>query len=73
MVDTWLNLDAGEIRRKEWAILGYDKFFSPFPTDGDFGALVVDAEGCMGGILTGGSGFSAETDVTYATPIVALL
>lgn len=24
-------------------------------------------------IVTGGSGFSAETDVTYATPIVAAL
>ena len=35
--------------------------------------LVVDAEGRMGGMLTGGSGFSAKTDVTYATPMVALL
>lgn len=34
---------------------------------------MVDAEGRMGGMLTGGSGFSAKTDVTYATPMVALL
>ena len=58
---------------KEWAILGYDKFFSPFSAKGDSGALVVDAEGRMGGMLTGGSGFFAKTDVTYATPIAALL
>ena len=57
---------------KEWAIIGYDKT-SPFSVEGDSGALVVDAEGRMGGMLTGGSGSLETTDVTYATPIVALL
>lgn len=65
--------EKSSFKSKEWAILGYDKSFSPFSTIGDFGALVVDAEGRMGGMLTGSSGFSAQTDVTYATPIVALL
>ncbi len=62
--------EIGSFESKEWAILGYDKSSSPFS---DSGALVVDAEGRMGGMLTGGSGFSAKIDVTYATPIVALL
>jgi len=34
---------------------------------------VVDVEGRMGGMLTGGSGYSDQTDVTYATPVVILL
>lgn len=58
---------------KKWAILGYDKSFYSFSCKGDFGALVIDAEGRMGGMVTGGSGFSEKTDVTYATPIIALL
>lgn len=57
---------------KKWAILGYDKSFSSFSDKRDSGALVVDVESRMGGMLTGGLGFSAKTDVTYATPIVAL-
>ena len=65
--------EIGSFESKEWAILGYDKSSSPFSDKGDSGALVVDAEGRMGGMLTGGSGFSAKIDVTYATPIVALL
>ena len=60
-------------KSKEWAILGYDKSFYSFSCRGDSGALVVDAEGRMGGMVTGGSGFSEKTDVTYATPMVALL
>ena len=58
---------------KEWAILSDDKSFSPFSTKEDSAALVVDVEGRMGGFLTGGSDFSDQTDITYATPIVALL
>lgn len=65
--------ENSSLESKEWAILGFDKSFSPFSDVGDSGALVVDAEGRMGGMLTGGSGFSAKTDVTYATPMVALL
>lgn len=34
---------------------------------------MVDVEGRMGGFLTGGSDFFDQTDITYATPIVALL
>lgn len=71
-VRTYFNKDSS-FESKEWAILGYNNSFSPFSDKGDSGALVVDAEGRLGGMLTGGSGFSATTDVTYATPIVSLL
>lgn len=61
------------LESKEWAILGFDKCFSPFSDGGDSGVLMVDAEGRMGGMLTGSSGFSAKIDVTFATLMVALL
>ncbi|MCJ1347327.1 hypothetical protein MMC31_005550, partial [Peltigera leucophlebia] len=65
------NYGKSSFESKDWAILGYNKS-SPFSARGDSGALVVDAEGRMGGMLTGGSGFFNTTDVSYATPIVAL-
>lgn len=65
--------DASSYISKEWAILGLDKSNSPFSALGDSGSLVVDAQGRMGGMLTGGSGFSRGIGITYATPMVALL
>lgn len=64
---------SNSLKSKEWAILGSDKSFYPFSYKRDSGALVVDAEGRMDGMVTGGSGFSEKTDVTYVTPLVALL
>lgn len=65
--------DNSSLVSKEWLILGFDKLFSTFWARGDSGSLVVEAEGRMGGMSTGDSGFSGETDVAYATPMVALL
>lgn len=71
--DRTYSSENSSLESKEWAILGYGKSSSLSSARGDSGALVVDAEGRMGGMITGGSGFFAKTDVTYATPMVALL
>ena len=65
--------EVGSFKSKEWAIVGFDEPFNPFSKNGDSGALVVDAQGRMGGMLTGGSGKSVVIDVSYATPMVVLL
>ena len=54
---------------KEWAILPYDNKSGAFSAKGDSGAVVVDGAGRIGGLLTGGSGPTDSTDVTYVTPI----
>ncbi|KAF8326997.1 uncharacterized protein EI90DRAFT_3226658 [Cantharellus anzutake] len=51
----------------EWAILPYDKS-GAFSAPGDSGAIIFDGQGRIGGILTGGTGLTETTDVTYATP-----
>ncbi|KAJ6463459.1 hypothetical protein C8R45DRAFT_520868 [Mycena sanguinolenta] len=73
---------------KEWPILPY--LVEPsrgFSAPGDSGAVVVDARGRMGGMITGGAGCTAkpkgaegwakgrdaEIDVTYATPMEFVL
>lgn len=58
---------------KEWAILSHDKSFSLFLAKRDSGTLMINIEGRISGILTDGLGFFFKTDVTYITPIVALL
>lgn len=65
--------DNSSLISKKWPILSFDKSFAPFSARGDSGSILVDAKGLMGGMLTGDSGLSAKTDVTYATPMVALL
>ena len=65
--------DNSSFVSKEWPIVGFDKSLSPFSAKGDLGSLVEDAEGWIGGMLTGGSGYLGQMDVTYATPMVALL
>ena len=59
----------------EWAILSYgnkskSKVFSEC---GDSGSAIVDINGHMGGMLTGGSGSTDAFDITYATPFQWLL
>ncbi|KAL0069091.1 hypothetical protein AAF712_003777 [Marasmius tenuissimus] len=39
----------------------------------DSGSVIVDGGGRIGGLLTGGAGSNASTDITYATPIDFLL
>ena len=60
---------------KEWAILSSDrKSDKPFSEVGDSGSVIADGLGRIGGLLTGGNGFSlASLDMTYATPISFLL
>lgn len=65
--------DGTQITAKEWAILGYSKETGAFSKKGDSGALIFDATARMGGLLTGGSGLTATSDITYATPMEFLL
>lgn len=58
---------------KEWPILPYDVKSGPFSAPGDSGAVIVDGRGWIGGLLTGGAGTKAKSDITYATPISFLL
>jgi hypothetical protein len=53
---------------KEWSIVGYDKSRA-FSEKGDSGAAIVDGQGRIGGLLTGGAGIKTSLDITYATPI----
>ena len=53
----------------EWAILPFDKKSGAFSARGDSGSVVVDGAGRIGGLLTGGSGTTDSTDMTYVTPI----
>ncbi|KAM6489864.1 hypothetical protein JOM56_013416, partial [Amanita muscaria] len=44
-----------------------------FYTLGDSGSIIADPMGRIVGLLTGGSGQTDSTDVTYATPFYWLL
>lgn len=57
----------------EWPILPYDHKAGVFSAKGDSGAVIVDSQGRIGGLLTGGTGKNERTDVTYATPFSWLL
>ncbi|KAA1477184.1 hypothetical protein DENSPDRAFT_844369 [Dentipellis sp. KUC8613] len=65
------NLRAGT--SKEWAILPLDSKNHAFSETGDSGAVVVDFNGRMGGLLTGGAGKATGLDLAYATPVSYLL
>jgi len=54
---------------KEWAVIPWDKTSGAFSDKGDSGSVVVDGLGRIAGIITGGSGITETTDVTYVTPI----
>jgi hypothetical protein len=57
----------------EWAILPYDNKSGAFSAPGDSGSIIVDGHGRVGGILNGGAGKTASSDITYATPCLWLL
>jgi hypothetical protein len=65
--------DGNTETSKEWAILPFDSKSGPFSAKGDSGSVIVDSLGRIGGLLTGGSGFTPSSDITYATPISFLL
>jgi len=55
----------------EWAI--YTPKKGAFSAEGDSGSGIVDCLGRLGGLLTGGGGYSENSDITYATPISFIL
>ncbi|KAF8959249.1 hypothetical protein BDZ97DRAFT_1761585 [Flammula alnicola] len=56
----------------EWAILPYDKS-GAFSAPGDSGAIIFDGQGRIGGVLTGRTGKTETTDITYGTPFYWLM
>ncbi|KAG8806839.1 hypothetical protein FRC19_007028 [Serendipita sp. 401] len=52
----------------EIAVLPYSKITGPFSVPGDSGSIVLDRNGRILGMLTGGAGTTDGTDVTYLTP-----
>jgi hypothetical protein len=54
---------------KEWAVISLDKSSGGFSAKGDSGSVVVDGLGRIVGMITGGSGATETSDVTFVTPI----
>ena len=52
----------------EIAILPYNKKHGKFSDPGDSGSIVLDRDGRIVGLLTGGAGPTDGTDITYLTP-----
>lgn len=59
--------DGNEITSMELAILGRDKYES-FSGRRDSGAIIVDEQGRIVALLTGGTGGDDDIDITYGTP-----
>ena len=57
----------------EWVIINYNSKLEVFSGPGDSGLIVADIHGRIGGMLTGGSGKTKSSDMTYATPFWWLL
>jgi hypothetical protein len=57
------------VESREWPVIATNKDSGPFSVKGDSGACVADVFNRVGGILTGGSGVTESSDVTYVTPI----
>jgi len=53
---------------REYAIYPYSREDGPFSASGDSVSIVVDGQGRIVGLLTGGAGMTDATDVTYITP-----
>ncbi|KAF8839846.1 hypothetical protein BDN67DRAFT_990623 [Paxillus ammoniavirescens] len=62
------NDDTGE-ESVEWAIYNHDNKSCVFSAPGDSGSIIVDGLGHIGGLLTGGTGKTDTSDITYATPM----
>lgn len=52
----------------ELTIMPYGDETGVFSKGGDSGSIIVDGRGRFGGLLTGGTGKTESSDVTYATP-----
>ncbi|KAG0639091.1 hypothetical protein HOY80DRAFT_113258 [Tuber brumale] len=58
---------------REWPVIATDNHSGPFSSPGDSGSCVADAFSRIGGILTGGSGSTPSSDITYVTPITFIM
>ena len=56
----------------EWAILPYNNDSGAFSKEGDSGSVIVSGTSEFGGLLTGGTGKTDSSDITYATPMFSL-
>jgi hypothetical protein len=64
------NYFAGQYQEsREWPVIPTDRHSGAFSAKGDCGSCVADVFQRIGGILTGGSGATESSDVTYVTPI----
>lgn len=60
--------DNDKLRSPWSAIYNYDNKSGVFSAPGDSGSIIVDGLGCIGGLLTDGTGKTETSDATYATP-----
>jgi hypothetical protein len=56
-----------------WGIINYDSESEVFSDPGDSSSAIVDIRGRIGGMLTGSSGKTKSSNMTYATPFWWLL
>ena len=52
----------------EIGVVAYGNLEGPFSAPGDSGSIVLDRNGAILGMITGGAGTTEKTDVTYVTP-----
>jgi hypothetical protein len=57
----------------EWRIINYNSESDVFSEPCDSGSIIAEIRGRIGGVLTGGSGKTKTSDMTYATPFGWLL
>ena len=68
------NYFAGQYQEsREWPVIPTDKHSGAFSAKGDSGSCVADAFQRIGGIITGGSGATESSDITYVTPITFIM
>jgi hypothetical protein len=65
--DYYLDLSIHQTSM-EWGIINYGSKSEVFSEQGDSGSVIADIRGRIGGMLTGGSGKTKSSDMTYATP-----
>lgn len=53
----------------EAAVYPYDNHSGPFSRGGDSGSIIVDALGRYVALLTGGTGSTDSSDITYGSPM----
>lgn len=61
--------NGGKRESAEAAIFPYDNDSGPFSRGGDSGSIIVDALGRFFALLTGGTGKTDSSDITFGTPM----